>query len=139
MDKQEIIDAIEKGIAGQGTMVDLGGILPKVLKAIVDALPEGGSSPIAPEPIISINDVGTREDMTKSQAAEYLGVTEDELDQIRNQLVIDMGGRVLTRAYLLQKQVVFGYNGISTDIDSAEMFELRVVDDTIYHIYRGEA
>lgn len=25
MNRQEIIDAIEKGIAGQGTMVDLGG------------------------------------------------------------------------------------------------------------------
>ena len=39
MTKEEIKAAIAKGIAGQGTNVDGGGYLPKILDAIVDAIP----------------------------------------------------------------------------------------------------
>lgn len=39
MTKQEIKALIEKGIAGQGTNVDGGGYLSKILDAIVDAIP----------------------------------------------------------------------------------------------------
>lgn len=39
MDAQQIKNLIDSKIAGQGTMVDVGGALPTILKAIVDALP----------------------------------------------------------------------------------------------------
>lgn len=48
MTKEEIKTAIAKGIAGQGTNVDGGGYLPKILDAIVDAIPEGGGN----EPLV---------------------------------------------------------------------------------------
>lgn len=41
MTKQEIKTIIEKGITGQGTNVDGGGYLPKILDAIVELLPDG--------------------------------------------------------------------------------------------------
>lgn len=44
MTKEEIKAAIAEGIAGQGTNVDGGGYLPKILNAIVDAIPEGGGN-----------------------------------------------------------------------------------------------
>lgn len=42
MSKEEIKALIAAKIAGQGTMVDLGGALPTILDAIIDAIPEGG-------------------------------------------------------------------------------------------------
>lgn len=44
MSKEEIKALIAAKIAGQGTQVDLGGALPSILDAIVDALPEGGGN-----------------------------------------------------------------------------------------------
>lgn len=43
MTKEEIKAAIAEGIAGQGTNVDGGGYLPKILDAIVDAIPSTSS------------------------------------------------------------------------------------------------
>lgn len=84
MTKQEIIDSVEKGIEGQGTMVDLGGVLPKILKAIVDALPEGGA-----EPAITINAISLTEESIES-AATALGITVEELLSLPKQSVIGM-------------------------------------------------
>lgn len=86
MTKQEIIDAIEKGIAGQGTMVDLGGVLPKVLKAIVDALPTS----LAPKPAITYAPYNDQPFslVSVSEAARLLGITEDEVLSIPEQLII---------------------------------------------------
>lgn len=42
MTTQEIKDLIASKIAGQGSMVDIGGALPTILKEIVDAIGEGG-------------------------------------------------------------------------------------------------
>lgn len=97
MTKQEIKEAIAKGIAGQGTNVDGGGYLPKILEAIVDAIPEGGASPIAPEPTIVINWVSF-EDVDETNAADQLGITVDELRALPNQSVVKtIEGYVLTR------------------------------------------
>lgn len=79
-----------------------GGVLPRVLLAIVDALPEGGASPIAPEPAITINTEGVSEEPFDS-AARSLGITVEELLSLPNQLVIDVNQDdshyVLTRVY----------------------------------------
>lgn len=42
MNKEQIKALVASKIAGQGTQVDLGGALPTILDAIVDAIPEGG-------------------------------------------------------------------------------------------------
>lgn len=88
MTKQEIKDAIVKGIAGQGTNVDGGGYLPKILDAIVDLIPEGGA--VAPKSTITVNVdfPGTQEDLSAEQMAALLGITMDELLTIQNQFVI---------------------------------------------------
>lgn len=118
MTKQEIKEAIAKGIAGQGTNVDGGGYLPKILEAIVDAIPEGGASPVAPEPTIIIN-TGTEtfENKNEQEAADLLGITVEELKDLPKQLVINCEGQVLTRTYVLSGEaggVVFGGGHVET-------------------------
>lgn len=46
MTKQEIKDLVAAKIAGQGTQVDLGGVLPTVLSEIIDMIPEGGGGDV---------------------------------------------------------------------------------------------
>lgn len=100
MTKQEIKDLVLAKIAGQGTQVDLGGALPSILDAIVDALPEGGASPIAPEPAITINVEGLS-GATFEDSAETFGISVEELLSLPNQLVIKtVPGGVLTRTTL---------------------------------------
>lgn len=57
MTTQEIKDLIASKIAGQGTMVDVGGALPTILKEIVDAL---GNIP--EEVIFDFSDVSPMDD-----------------------------------------------------------------------------
>lgn len=45
MTKEEIKALVSAKIAGQGSMVDIGGALPEIINAIVDAIPEGVTSP----------------------------------------------------------------------------------------------
>lgn len=118
MTKQEIKEAIAKGIAGQGTNVDGGGYLPKILEAIVDAIPEGGA--VAPEPTITTIVMGTSfENVDESQAAETLGITVDELKALPNQLVVKTtDGDILTRIFYTNSEgnyiVIFGGQDINT-------------------------
>ena len=60
MTKEEIKAAIAKGIAGQGTNVDGGGYLPKILDAIVDAIPDAPQ----PQPAIVIEGAQNADDNT---------------------------------------------------------------------------
>lgn len=46
MNAKEIKDLIASKIAGQGTMVDIGGALPVILNEIVDAIGEGGGDSV---------------------------------------------------------------------------------------------
>lgn len=50
MDIQAIRNLVAKKIAGQGTMVDVGGGLPVILNAICDAIEEGGGG--GSEPLV---------------------------------------------------------------------------------------
>lgn len=136
MTKQEIIDAIEKGIEGQGTMVDLGGVLPKVLKAIVDALPEGGASPIAPEPAIAIN-AQTMASVTVEKAATSLGITVDEVRSLPKQLVIRTQNSFFTLTRICF-QVGSNFTKASfgnTKDDPYVHFSISIFDDTVSTSY----
>lgn len=112
MTKQEIKEAIAKGIAGQGTNVDGGGYLPKILEAIVDAIPEGA---VAPEPTIIIAD-SDFVSVDESEAAMTLNITLDELRALPNQSVIGTSdGVTLTRIYYRGGEnysVIFGNEDI---------------------------
>lgn len=77
-----------------------GGALPTILDAIVDALPEGGASPIAPETAITIGDiVDPIEEASFEEAATALGITVEELLSLPKQLVIGKSNIVVTRSY----------------------------------------
>lgn len=90
MTKQEIKDLVAAKIAGQGTQVDLGGALPEIINAIVDAIP-------SLEPKISLNVSEAFQDKSAEEAAETLGITVAELNEIPNQLIIKVNNRDLTR------------------------------------------
>ena len=51
MTKQEIIALIAAKIEGQGSQVDVGGGLPKILKGIIDLI-QPAPEPIEPEPLV---------------------------------------------------------------------------------------
>lgn len=71
MTKQEIKDAIQKGIAGQGTNVDGGGYLPKILDAIVDLIPEGGGNePLIVKGSVADDEFQATDGTTLQQAAD---------------------------------------------------------------------
>lgn len=143
MTKQEIKDAIVKGIAGQGTNVDGGGYLPKILDAIVDLLPEGGA--VAPKSTITVNgNFLKQENLSAKQMADFLGITMDELLTIQNQSVIHvMGGPgaegELTRVALLDTDE--GFHVVFGGKDLTENFGISVLlykTGSLYSVYCGE-
>lgn len=121
MNKQEIKEAIAKGIAGQGSMVDIGGVLPTILNAIVDNMPEGGA--IAPEATITVNEV-TFQNLLADEAAQRLGISVEQLMDLPNQMIIRTEiGYVLTRVLLLDSRdatvnriAVFGGSDLSDGV-----------------------
>lgn len=145
MTKQEIKDAIVKGIAGQGTNVDGGGYLPKILDAIVDLIPEGGA--VAPKPTITVNAMNfpeTQKDLSAEQMAALLGITMDELLTIQNQFVIHVqmepGFEVeLTRVALFYTnkgfRVVFGGKDLTGE---SGMTLLLYKAGSLYSLYGDE-
>lgn len=141
MTKQEIKDAIVKGIAGQGTNVDGGGYLPKILDAIVDLIPEGGA--VAPEATITVNFPKTQENISAEQMATLLGITMDELLTIQNQSVINARTSdteyVLTRLALMNTDegfsVLFGGKDM-TDNFGVTLFLHK--HGNLYNVYCGE-
>lgn len=81
MDAQQIKDLIDSKIAGQGTMVDAGGALPTILKAIVDlAGGQGTAKKFIPA------DIDLEEhyfyNYTREQAAEIMRMNPERMDDV---------------------------------------------------------
>lgn len=102
MNKQEILAAIEKGIAGQGTNVDGGGYLPKILSAIVELIPD------APD-VLEIVIPQTREGVTRLLAAGELRVSLEEFNSLPEQkeLFALVDGIRLTRVFSERRETGF--------------------------------
>lgn len=133
MTKQEIIDKINTGIRGQGSMVDIGGVLADVLEGILE-------NAAKPEPKITIRESQDFTGLDAEEAAERLGITVDELNEIPNQSVIATAGSGVryefTRVMKMVDSVVgviaiFGYYSVSSAFDSAEQRKL-VISNGLY-------
>lgn len=71
----EIKALIAKCLEGQGSAIDAGGALPKVLNGIIDTF--GRTLEITP----AGNNIY---DVSKARLAEYLGISETDVDALRN-------------------------------------------------------
>lgn len=71
---EQIKNLIDQKIAGQGTMVDVGGALPTILKEIVDMAGQGGGSDIKPIVLTALPEEG----MSLDDLAT-IGLTKDEM------------------------------------------------------------
>lgn len=79
MTPEEIKTLIDQKIAGQGTMVDVGGALPTILKEIVDMAGQGGGGAFVPLAITTPEEATTG---TKEEVATALGITQQDIDDI---------------------------------------------------------
>lgn len=77
MTPEEIKTLIDQKIAGQGTMVDVGGALPTILKEIVDMASQGGGGGGDVKPIIITGEPS--EEMTTLAQLEAIGITLSEV------------------------------------------------------------
>lgn len=77
MTKEEIKALVSAKVAGQGNQVDISGALGTILDAIVDAIPEGGGDSLVIH--ANVNDISNA---SKSQFAQFLGVSEKDVDNI---------------------------------------------------------
>ena len=77
MTPEQIKTLIDQKIAGQGSMVDVGGALPTILKEIVDMAGQGGGGGSDVKPII-ITDEPSAEMTTAIQLAA-IGITPSEI------------------------------------------------------------
>lgn len=108
MTKQQILAEIAAKIDGQGSAIDAGSALPGILRGILDLIPEGPSH-VAPEPMIRIIiEESIAEAKTRSEMALLLGITEEELDELPNQLIIGQKG--VERGYELTRTLVDIYD-----------------------------
>lgn len=83
MTTEEIKTLIDQKIAGQGSMVDIGGALPTILKEIVDMAGQGGggdTSLVLPEQY----EVNTNTTITGSyeEIAEECGITAEQVEKL---------------------------------------------------------
>lgn len=130
MTKEEIKTAIAKGIAGQGTNVDGGGYLPKILEAIVDAIP-------STSPLVVYEFDGPFEDYKD----EY-DVDDSFFKRLRNAKEIDIevevSGTVKTITFSRTCVVVTGndvdmlYGFSSSEFDTEQTCEVRMNLGTKY-------
>lgn len=74
MTTEEIKNLIDQKIAGQGSMVDVGGALPTILKEIVDMAGQGGGGDV--KPIVLSADPSA--EMTTQAQLDAIGLTIDE-------------------------------------------------------------
>lgn len=84
MTKEQIKALIAANIAGQGTQVDLGGALPTILEAIIDAIPEGGNEPYIVQ--------GATADVSGDFSADVLNVPAQEFARAKEAF---LAGRVV--------------------------------------------
>lgn len=76
MTTEEIKNLIDQKIAGQGTMVDVGGALPTILKEIVDMAGQGGAAPL-----VLTGNLPTGESILN--ACEAVGLTSDAFSALK--------------------------------------------------------
>lgn len=79
MTTEEIKTLIDQKIAGQGTMVDVGGALPTILKEFADAMAN------IPAP------------MPKFDSIPNTGIAVDSIDVFQDAMAIKVGGKVFVR------------------------------------------
>ena len=79
MTTQEIKDLIASKIAGQGSMVDVGGALPNILKEFADAMGN------IPAPMPELDSIPNE------------GLAEDSIDVFQDATAIKVGGKVYVR------------------------------------------
>lgn len=91
MTKQEILALIDAKVAGQGNQLDLGGGVVEALKEIVNAIPEGGLSPVLPEPTVRISNLTDFSGQTEDFVTVQLSTTVEKLRNIYKQLVVGVG------------------------------------------------
>lgn len=83
MTKQEIIDKINTGIRGQGSMVDIGGVLADVLTELVEGVDTLEYSRTHPNLQIEIsNDASNIVDSTETETAEILNIKVEDLRRL---------------------------------------------------------
>lgn len=70
MTKQEIIDKINTGIRGQGSQVDIGGVLGDILEGILDLIPSSSG-----KSYIHMNLLTPFEDKTPEEASEIFNIS----------------------------------------------------------------
>lgn len=111
MTKQEIIDKINTGIRGQGSMVDIGGVLADVLEGIIGLSTRSGVLTIRlPEPF---------ENKTREEVKEAFGITDDELDKLHSGLYASVTRFDYVESYLIvvsnDGDSIFFFNGDAHD------------------------
>lgn len=127
MTKQEIIDKINTGIRGQGSMVDIGGVLADVLEGVLE-------NAATPEPKITIRETQDFTELDAEEAAERLGITVEQLNEIPNQSIIATAEgdtryeftRLMKMVDPTQVVAIFGYYSVSSAFDSAEQRKLAI-------------
>ena len=88
MTPQEIKDLIASKIAGQGSAVDAGSALPEILSEIVGKLDGGSGSGtgagflLIPNDMLDLAASAPSYIATKTEYADFLGITEDEVDAL---------------------------------------------------------
>lgn len=122
--KQDVFDLIDSAIAGQGSMVDLAAKLPEILKALLSIIPDdapdfsndfnndfqGVMDRAQALELLTVKSsaesFSDASDLDKDDAAEALGITADELDDL-------MSGNYVRFAYGENHSSILG-------IDSAD-------------------
>lgn len=69
-----------------------GGGVVEALKEIVNAIPEGGLSPILPEPTVRISNLTDFNDMPEDFVTAQFGITVEKLRNIYKQFVVAVDG-----------------------------------------------
>ena len=118
MTKEEIKALVAAKIAGQGSAIDAASVLPTILDAIVDAIPEVTPAPTPAEMLDALTlkssldlPVWGGSDMTKAEASELMGISEDDLDNLFSGafLRIMFEDKFTTICYCDNYRVVFGF------------------------------
>lgn len=127
MTKQEIKDLVAAKIAGQGSMVDVGGALADILNAIADAAFAAATG----EPAHVFDSLESAQNLTEEQfLAATGGVT---FEQLKAATHIKNSGSVLTRLSVSVSTIVFGYE-FTNSLEIADAIEISIASDGLYNI-----
>jgi hypothetical protein len=93
---EEIKNLIDTKIAGQGSMVDVGGALPTILKEIVDKIPTQ-----VPDPAILPVYLTETSGVSKEELAHTWGITTEQLDKFIRGDYVSIRDLATARTYLV--------------------------------------